>query len=192
MSMRRAPGGSRPGDRSQMIADFYAAQASRMRAKVASKTGGSAEVVDDACQIAWSILLRRPDISLDACGLSWLTTVAVHEVYRQWRDRARDTPMGALSLGFGDLGEMPEPAASGNEDVEDLTIAHLEHAEHVAALAALKPAERTALYLQGLGYRYHEICTITDASYTAVNRRLTEGRARLRRLTRERESQPPR
>ena len=87
---------------------------------------------------------------------------------------------------------MPEPAANGNEDVEDLAAAHLEHAERVADLAALKPAERTALYLQALGYRYHEIAAITDASYTAVNRRLTEGRARLRRIARERESQPPR
>jgi hypothetical protein len=39
-------------------------------------------------------------------------------------------------------------------------------------------------------YRYREIA-VTDASYTAVNRRLTEGRARLRRSAHECDSQPP-
>src|SRR5512133_825222 len=96
------PGRSHPGVRTQLISDFYAAQAKRLRAKVANKTGAPAEVVADACQVAWAILLRRPDISLDGRGLSWLTAVAVHEVYRQWRHRARNLPMGALSLGTGD------------------------------------------------------------------------------------------
>ena len=191
MSGRRAPCGSHPGVRTQLISEFYAAQAERLPAKVANRTGGSAEAVADACQTAWAILLRRPDISLDARGLSWLTAVAVHEVYRQWRDRAHNLPMGALSLGTGGPGELSEPAANGNEGVEELAVAHLEHSERVADLAALKPVECTALYLQALGYRYREIASVTDASYTAVNRRLTEGRARLRRIACERDNQSP-
>jgi len=97
-----------------------------------------------------------------------------HEVHRQWRDRARNLPMGALSLGTGDPGELSEPAAIGDDEVEEVAAAHLEHGERVADLAALKLAERTARYLQALGYRYREIGAVTDASYTAVNRRLTE------------------
>ena len=50
----------------------------------------------------------------------------------------------------------------------------------------LKPREREALYLFGLGYSYHEIAQITNATYTAVNRRITEGRAALRRRSVER------
>ncbi len=100
--------------------------------------------------------------------------------------------MGALSLGTGDPGELSEPVATGDGGVEELAAAHLEHAERVGDLAVLKPAERTALYLQALGYRYREIAALTDASYTAVNRRLTEGRARLRRTARERANRTPR
>jgi DNA-directed RNA polymerase specialized sigma24 family protein len=48
-------------------------------------------------------------------------------------------------------------------------------------MRALKPSEREALYLKGLGYSYREIMQLTGASYTAVNRRLAEGRAALRR-----------
>lgn len=98
---------------------------------------------------------------------------------------------GRASLGTGDSGELAEPAAIGDDEVEEVAAAHLEHAERVADLSALKSAERTALYLQAPGYRYREIGAVTDASYTAVNRRLTEGRARLRRIARERDSQPP-
>ena len=191
MSGRRAPDGS-PADRTRQISDFYAAHAHRLLALVGSKTGAPTEAVADACQSAWGTLLRRPDINLDARGLGWLTVVAVHEVHHQWRDRRRNLPMGALSLGTGEPGELDEPAATGGAGVEELATAHLEHAERVADLAALKPAERTALYLQALGYRYREIAALTDASYTAVNRRLTEGRARLRRTARERNSRPPR
>ena len=186
MSDRRAPDGS-PAERARPISDFYAAHAHRLRALVGSKTGAPSEAVADACQSAWVTLLRRPDINLDARGLAWLTVVAVHEVHHHWRDRTRNLPMGALSLGTGDPGELDEPAATGEAGVEELATAHLEHAERVGDLAVLKPAERTALYLQALGYRYREIAVITDASYTAVNRRLTEGRARLRRTARERD-----
>jgi DNA-directed RNA polymerase specialized sigma24 family protein len=190
MSGRGGPDGS-PADRSRQISDFYAAHARQLLALVGSKTGAPTEAVADACQSAWVTLLRRPDINLDARGLGWLTVVAVHEMRHQWRYRTRNLPMGALSLGTGDPGELDEPAATGSAGVEELAAAHLEHAERVADLGVLKPAERTALYLQALGYRYREIAAVTDASYTAVNRRLTEGRARLRRTARERASQPP-
>ena len=113
MSGRRAPSRS-PADRTRQISDFYAAHAHRLRALVASKTGAPTEAVADACQSAWLTLLRRPDINLDARGLGWLTVVAVHEVHHQWRDRTRNLPMGALSLGTGDPGELGEPAATGD------------------------------------------------------------------------------
>ena len=62
------------------------------------------------------------------------------------------------------------------------------HAQRLADLATIKPHERQALYLKGLGYRYREIMQITGASYTAVNRRITEGRRSLRKLERDREN----
>jgi DNA-directed RNA polymerase specialized sigma24 family protein len=54
-------------------------------------------------------------------------------------------------------------------------------------LRALKATQQRALCLRGLGYSYREICQLTAATYTAVNRRITEGRAALRRLARERD-----
>ena len=142
-----------------MIADFYAANAGRLRAIVAHRTHAPAEAVEDGCQTAWAILLRRPDVSLDARGFGWLTVVAVREVRHQ-RDGARELLMGALTLGAGETGELPEPA-SMHAGVDELAAAHLEYVERVADLSALKPAERTALYLQALGYRYREIAELS-------------------------------
>jgi DNA-directed RNA polymerase specialized sigma24 family protein len=49
----------------------------------------------------------------------------------------------------------------------------------------LKPDERTALGLLGLGYSYEEISALRGWSYTKVNRCVSEGRARLREAVRE-------
>src|SRR5690242_4714630 len=45
------------------------------------------------------------------------------------------------------------------------------------AMASLKPDERTALTLLGLGYSYKEIMKMGGWSYTKVNRCISEGRA---------------
>lgn len=55
----------------------------------------------------------------------------------------------------------------------------------VRALRALKPRERRELYLHALGYSYREIAARTASTYIAVNRRISEGRAHLRRLAHE-------
>jgi hypothetical protein len=80
-----------------------------------------------------------------------------------WRDseRSHDLAMGALTLGENQIGELPEPAATTQPGVDDLAATHLEHAERVADPRAIKPTERTALYLQALGYRYREIAELS-------------------------------
>jgi hypothetical protein len=57
----------------------------------------------------------------------------------------------------------------------------------------LLPRERRELYLQALGHSYREITTLTDSTLTVVNRRLSERRAKLRRLGSQtrRHVQPP-
>jgi DNA-directed RNA polymerase specialized sigma24 family protein len=53
-------------------------------------------------------------------------------------------------------------------------------AADLAALDRLKPDERTALLLLGLGYSYAEIAEAQGWTHTKVNRCLAEGRAALR------------
>lgn len=55
-------------------------------------------------------------------------------------------------------------------------------AEILALIDELKPDERTALILLGLGCSYEEICELRGWTRTKVNRCLAEGRARVREL----------
>jgi DNA-directed RNA polymerase specialized sigma24 family protein len=112
-----------------------------------------------------AILLRRPDITLDDRGLSWLATVAIREAW-QHAASARETPAGGFAFSGG--GELAEPAHPDDRSAEQRALTHIEHDERVRAFATLKPREREALILKGLGYSYQEIAKLTQSSYTAV------------------------
>ena len=71
---------------------------------------------------------------------------------------------------------------AGRDFVVDEDAGEAADLQQVAAFRQLKSREREALYLKGLGYSYREIARLTDSTYTAVNRRITEGRAALRRI----------
>jgi DNA-directed RNA polymerase specialized sigma24 family protein len=58
-------------------------------------------------------------------------------------------------------------------------------AERKRLINELKPDERTALLLLGLGYSYEEIGSGRGWSYTKVNRCIAEGRAELRTRLRD-------
>jgi DNA-directed RNA polymerase specialized sigma24 family protein len=70
--------------------------------------------------------------------------------------------------------------SAGDPDVEEA----VERAERLLEARdryrRLKPEERTALALFGLGYSYKEIADMRGWSYTKVSRCIREGRAKLR------------
>ena len=178
--------------RAQQIAAFYAHCADRVRRAVAANAVASEDTIDDACQTAWTVLMRRADITLNERGIAWLTTVAIREAWRL-SSTARELPVGTFQgdpRGHDDS-DLPEPADTLTAGTEEQALARLQHAERIADLQTLKPRERRDLYLFAIGYRYSEIAQATRSTYTAVNRRLTEGRAHLRRLTRERDEPQP-
>ena len=76
-----------------------------------------------------------------------------------------------------DLGEcLPDPGRGPAEVTADRDLDERIRDQ----IRQLKPDERTALGLLGLGYSYEEICSLRGWSYTKVNRCVSEGRARLR------------
>jgi DNA-directed RNA polymerase specialized sigma24 family protein len=166
-------------DRREALAIFYArchkglAWRVRRRARLADDT-----IVSDACGFAWLELVRRPDIRLDASGLSWLTIVAVHEAIRLVRPRER--PVGSFVGAPADANELPEPMALTGDPL-DRAIALETQQLRVGQFAALKPRERRELFLGAAGFTYREIATLTASTYTAINRRMREGRAQLLR-----------
>ena len=175
--------------REQRVAAFYAQHAAALQRTIAWRAHAPEQTIEDACQVAWATLLPRADVTLDERGLAWLATVAAREAWRL-ASRAREVPVGAYLPGDPEPGIVPEPP-TGTTDPADRAAAREQHAQRVQDLARLKPREREALYLKALGHSYQEIGSLTNASYAAVNRRISEGRARLRELAREREQNGP-
>jgi RNA polymerase sigma factor (sigma-70 family) len=172
--------------RAEQIAAFYARHADRLRRVVAVNVHAPEQTIEDACQNAWAILLRHPKVTLEHGGFAWLATVASRDAWRL-ASRARELPVGAYLPGETEPGILPEPPGD-TTDPADRAVAREQHAQRVNDFARLKPREREALYLKALGHSYQEIAALTNASYTAVNRRISEGRARLRQLARERDT----
>jgi DNA-directed RNA polymerase specialized sigma24 family protein len=172
--------------RTAAIEVFYRDHRATLEKKVANRvSGASRALIEDACQSAWMALLRRLDIDLDQRGLAWLAIVATREAWRA--TSATEIPTGAYALA-GDRGFIAEPGAHPGPTLDERAADRERHQQRVGDLAQLKPAERQTLGLKALGYSYAEIGQLTGASYTAVNRRLAEGRAALRRFARDRQA----
>jgi DNA-directed RNA polymerase specialized sigma24 family protein len=170
-----------PTGRATALAAFYTRHRADLEQGVAARARNVPEAtIEDACAFAWLALVRREDVTLDTRGVGWLATVATHEA---WRLAAtdREIPAGAFLSDPDEPGELREPAGP-TEDPLEHTLARDQHRERVAAFATLRPRERRDLLLHAAGYAYHEIATLTGSTFTAVNRRLREGRATLRRV----------
>src|SRR3954470_14753985 len=79
-------------------AELYLRHHERLVRAVARVVNAPAALVEDACQTAWLVLLRRqPDRGPTLFG--WLRTVAVHEAYRLSREERRHARLEALAEG---------------------------------------------------------------------------------------------
>jgi DNA-directed RNA polymerase specialized sigma24 family protein len=150
---------------------------------VASQVRADHRTIEDGCQHAWAALTRCDHVTLDSGGVAWLARVAIREGWRFAAARRHELPSAVL-VDRGSAGDDVREAVGASTD--DTALARIEHCDRVRALSGSKRRERRELFLHALGYGYMEIAALTGSSYTAVNRRLSEGRAQLRRLERER------
>jgi RNA polymerase sigma factor (sigma-70 family) len=165
-------------ERRTALAAFYTDHQRRLTATVLScaRQAGDA-IVADACAYAWLQLARRTDVTLDHHGLAWLRIVAIQEARRHIRP-GHERPVGLFIGEPEDEDEYREPASLHGDPLGRVLNTETQH-ERLERFAQLKPRERRELFLHAAGYTYKEIAALTDSTYTAVNRRLTEGRRRL-------------
>jgi RNA polymerase sigma factor (sigma-70 family) len=174
---------SRPSARqrernSELLSEVLEADERRLRWQ-ATKHAELPDDAEDALQSAYVLFLER----YNGLGepLAWLYTTVKREAWaiRRRTSRRRERPVDFQS-GNGTerplCEALPADAPTPDEQVnrEELLASRRE------ALAELKPDERKALWLLGLGYSYAEICETTGWTYTKVNRCLSEGRLALR------------
>jgi RNA polymerase sigma factor (sigma-70 family) len=128
------------------------------------------ELVEDACQTAWTILLRRQPERNSLCG--WLYVVALREAYR----------LAAIERRDAHLEDLHARVAWDSRVADDATLDnHVEAREALEALANLPEGQRRDFTLLIAGFSYGEIAATTAGrTYTNVSKHLAKARARIR------------
>jgi RNA polymerase sigma factor (sigma-70 family) len=146
----------------------------------------SPDIVDDACNFAWTEFVRyQPD--RNANWRSWLVTVAQREA---WRLDGKERGHIGLEVG-GESSLVHEPADA--RDVVSLR-SELRFALEVLATVPARRREVKAMHVTGL--KYEEIQHRFGLSYTQVNRLMTEANQAIQkerqRVTPRRDGMPAR
>jgi RNA polymerase sigma factor (sigma-70 family) len=157
-------------------ADLYTRHHRALRRAVASRVRMSADLVEEACQQAWLILLRRqPDRG--PMLFAWLVTVAVHEGYRLSAIDRRDLSLDAPTAS----GDEWVPGNQADRPVGSAVVDQsLEARRALRALATLTGRQRQYAVLRVAGLSYREIAVREGVTYTNVNKHLTKASRHLK------------
>jgi DNA-directed RNA polymerase specialized sigma24 family protein len=154
------------------VDELYRRQSHKLHRSVAGAVRAPNELIEDACQTAWMIMLRAQPRCHSAFG--WLRAVAIHEAYRLIATESHlKTGACARSQTEDVLLQLPDQPS-----LEDI----LDARDTLRLLAALPERQRTDLALKVAGYSYKEIQTRTPGrTWTNVNHSLVKARARIGR-----------
>jgi len=175
---RGSEGGAGPAGRKRAAVELIARHGATLK-RTARRYSLDSEDAEDAYQRALEIVLTKAPTTDPRELIRWTQTVIKHEALAVRRNRQR-----LLGTAVGDerrvdpVALIPAPADGPAEQLERRDAI----ARTREALRALKPAELRALTLLAEGYSYAEIGEITGFSHTKINRSLSEGRERFRRL----------
>jgi RNA polymerase sigma factor (sigma-70 family) len=150
--------------------DLYRRHHHDLRRAVTHAVNAPPELIEDACQNAWTILLRhQPE---RGAIFAWLRVVAVHEAYRLSAIERRDAHLEAITTAVNWEEVISDRAAIDNA---------LEAREALRVVAELPPRQRDDLTLFVAGYSYREIAELTGGrTFTNVNKHLARARACIR------------
>jgi RNA polymerase sigma factor (sigma-70 family) len=144
--------------------------------RIARRNAATDADAEEALQEAFLSFISHFDPDGPAPAIAWLTLTLKRACWsrtrRQWTSVNPGADGSQLEVPTMDI---PPSSTSSlpSERVEDTLEAR-------AQMARLKPDQRKALILLGLGYSYREIGDLADWTYTKVNRCISEGRAALR------------
>ncbi|HLY51179.1 MAG TPA: sigma-70 family RNA polymerase sigma factor [Solirubrobacteraceae bacterium] len=130
-----------------------------------------APVIEDACQLAWSRLLRNRDRVTRDKALSWLVTTALHEASRLVRRAGREISLETVIADDPGFGSSPD-------EIGPLAIA--EARERLRSLNGLPQRQQLLLWLRGVGLSYDEIACRQGCTSRTVERQLRSARTSLR------------
>jgi RNA polymerase sigma factor (sigma-70 family) len=154
------------------VAQLYPRLSRRLQQIVGFEIDAPDPVIEDACQLAWSRLLRHADRVEPASVLSWLVCTAKREAVKLLRREQRDASLEAV---LESRGEAALPRTPSLEDV-------IGQRQRIAAVVALPERQRRALWLHASGHSYGEIVELTGDTRRTVERQLLRARRNARAL----------
>jgi RNA polymerase sigma factor (sigma-70 family) len=154
------------------VDELYRRLAPRLRQIVRSNVRAPEPVVEDACQIAWSRLIRDSERVRREAALSWLATTAVREAYKLSR---RDRRELSLDAELERTGELPFPSsAPGPAEVVELR-------ERLGEVRQLPERQQRLVWMHAAGLTYVEMADRTGDSRRTVERQLLRAKGKLER-----------
>jgi RNA polymerase sigma-70 factor, ECF subfamily len=141
-------------------AELYRRHHRTLERAVSRAVDAPRELIEDACQNAWTILLGGGPRNSSLFG--WLYLVATREA-----DRLRRAEHRYVRL---------EPVLVDRFHVDDL----LDAREALATLARLPQRQREDLALAAAGFSYEEIGELTGRTFNTVRKNVDKARVRVR------------
>jgi RNA polymerase sigma factor (sigma-70 family) len=181
VSAVHAPGGPghlADGGRYEHVADvgeLYRLLAGRLERIVRLDVRAPDAVIEDACQFAWSRLVRHAHRVRRESALSWLAKTATHEALKLIRREDRE-------LSLDDAGAL-EPWMLHSRTLGPHELA--EHRERLAVVAALPDRQRRMVWLRAAGLSYNDISAREGCTVRTVERQLVRAKRTLRARTLE-------
>jgi RNA polymerase sigma factor (sigma-70 family) len=158
------------------VSELYAALSGRLEQIVRLDVRASDQVIEDACQFAWSRLVFHADRVRREAALSWLATTAIHEAFKLVRRDRRECSLDdELEHGGGSelRSSIPPP--------DEL----LEQRERLALVRSLPERQQRMLWLHALGLSYSEIARYSGCTPRTVERQLLRAKRAVRRALSE-------
>jgi RNA polymerase sigma factor (sigma-70 family) len=153
---------------SREIATRYRELNPSLRRIVAFNVHAPESVIEDACQVAWSRLLRRAGTVDREKTLAWLVTTATREAVRLLRRADRELPLETLA----------EVGAEAAADLAPDQVVALR--ARLDGIGALPRRQQRLVWLQGFGLSYAEMSRYTGSSVRTVERQLLRAKQTLR------------
>ncbi len=134
-------------------------------------------VIEDACQFAWSQLIRHRARVTREGAYGWLLSTAMHEAFRLLRVREHEVSLEAeLERGGDQLLARQLGGFVADPSSDDF----VHRQERVAVLRELPVRQQRMLWLRALGLSAVEVAAHEDCTLRTVDRQLSRARRQLR------------
>ena len=155
-------------------------------------TRASQEVIEDACQHAWSSVLAHRERVDERCAFAWLTSTAMHEAWRLAQRRETCSwPLEGAGAGGWRAGGEGAPASATSETGASPTVMAapartplelVEMRDELEALGSLPRRQQRLLWLHAAGLTYAEMARHEGVTLRTVERQLLRGKRAARAL----------